>query len=203
MKQLKNKIKIILFDADGVIITGKPFSKYLETRYNIPKIELDTFFFGIFKKCLLGQRDLKEELPPYLRRWRISLSVEEFLYAWFTKENKTDSQLVTYIQKLRRQSIQCHIATNQECYRATFMEKKMKFETFFDSVFASSSLGVIKPDPIFFYKILEKLPFSANEILFWDDSNDHVESAKKLGIHAYRYSNFHRFLITMKKYGLS
>lgn len=194
-------IKVILFDADGVLINGEKFSVNLEREYGISKEKTLPFFTGIFKECIIGNADLKEVIKPYLKDWGWEKSVEELLDFWFKSEHKIDEELVKYIQQLRQKGIQCYLATNQEKYRATYMLDKMGFKDCFDQVFASAHLGHKKPDLEFFSKVMEKLSeIKKDEVLFWDDTLENIEAAIQFGIKAEFYTNFQDFKEKMQNY---
>src|SRR5690606_36888530 len=53
---------------------------------------------------------------------------------------------------------------------------------FFDKVYFSHRIGLRKPDAAVFEKVLTDNQFRASETLFIDDSPQHIESAKNLGI---------------------
>lgn len=56
----------------------------------------------------------------------------------------------------------------------------MEFTKNFDSVFCSCELGYKKPQREFYEKILHILDVAADEILYFDDATENIESAKKL-----------------------
>lgn len=63
-------IKVIIFDADGVLIHGKrKFSITLAKKHRIPLEVTLPFFTGPFQKSLIGNADLKEIISPYLEKW--------------------------------------------------------------------------------------------------------------------------------------
>ena len=53
----------------------------------------------------------------------------------------------------------------------------------FDTVFCSGDEGVVKPDPTAFEITLERLGVEANEAVFIDDTTEHVEASRKIGLH--------------------
>lgn len=53
---------------------------------------------------------------------------------------------------------------------------------FFDKVYLSHRVGLRKPDPAIFQKILHDNHLKPEETLFLDDSLQHIQSAQKLGI---------------------
>lgn len=194
-------IKVILFDADGVLINGGMYSNELERRYGITSEITRPFFMGVFQECLTSSKDLKHEIKPYLEQWGWEKSVQEFVDEWFEYEHKIDLPLINYIQKLRAQGTKCVVATNQEKYRADYMLQKMGFKNSFDKVYASAHLGARKPDQKFFIKLLLNFPgLAKSEILFWDDSPGHVTAAKQFGINAELYTTLADFYEKMKHY---
>lgn len=197
----KNMIKVVLFDADGVLLTGTMFSTYLQTYLGLNEDIIQSFFDNEFKKCLTGQSDIKDELPKYLKRWGWKKSVNDFLELWFKSEHIIDNRLIMYIQTLRRKGINCSVATNQERNRAEYMRSQMGFNKVFNKIYASSHFGYIKSNRNFFVKVMQDLPsIQKEEILFWDNSIGNILVAKKFGINAELYISFPDFQKKTEKY---
>jgi FMN hydrolase / 5-amino-6-(5-phospho-D-ribitylamino)uracil phosphatase len=57
----------------------------------------------------------------------------------------------------------------------------------FEGVFASHHLGVRKPDPRFFDRLLAAIGHEARECLFVDDREDNCESARAVGMQVHRF----------------
>ncbi len=55
---------------------------------------------------------------------------------------------------------------------------------YFDWTFVSHELGMMKPDPEVFQHVIRTIGTSADRLLFFDDCNDHVLAARRLGIRA-------------------
>lgn len=194
-------IRVIIFDADGVLIETEVFSKQFSRDYSIPLHEITPFFTGIFDTAITGKADLKEIIKPYLKKWGWQKSPEAFLDYWFTSEHHLNKELLMYIQHLREKKITCVVATNQEKYRATYMLEKMGFSDSFTKLYASCHLGSKKPDQLFFQKVFDDLKdYKKEGVLFWDDSEENVKAAKEFGIQAELYTSFGDFQKIMKKY---
>lgn len=194
-------IKVVLFDADGVLINGPMFSEYLARDYGITPDKTWLFFTGVFKECVRGKADLKEELPPYLKKWGWKGTVDDFIHYWHNCEHIINQDLVDYIQNLRKKGIKCYLATNQNKYRFDYMLKEMGFSEFFDKCYASANLGHRKPEIEFFQELLRDLGnIDRSQVLFWDDTPRNIAAAKEFGIHAEFYTDFKDFKEIMKKY---
>jgi putative hydrolase of the HAD superfamily len=191
----------MLFDIDGVLVNGEPFSQQLARDYGITLEMTAGFFKGVFSECLVGRADLKQEIASYLPQWGWQRSVDEFLADWFAYETCIDEALLASIQQLRQQTLPCYLATNQERHRIAYILNEMGFAGKFDGIFSSASIGYMKHEPAFFAAVLEALPgVQAREILFWDDNLANVAAARTAGIQAELYTNFANYEKQMSTY---
>jgi putative hydrolase of the HAD superfamily len=195
-------IKVIIFDADGVLVhSDRRFSVALAEKHGISTETTLPFFSGPFQDCLVGNGDLKETIAQYLPSWGWDRGVDAVLDYWFELEHDTDEELVEYIQGLRKQGMMCLLATNNEKYRFEYMLKRMGFAKSFDRTYSSAHLGHKKPNYEFFQKIFSDLKnIEKNEILFFDDATENIQGAKDFGINADLYESFDDFKDKKKKY---
>jgi putative hydrolase of the HAD superfamily len=68
----------------------------------------------------------------------------------------------------------------------------------FKVVFCSGDEGIIKPDPSAFNLTLEQLGTESAEAVFIDDTREHVEAARKLGIHGIVFTTAERLNSDLK-----
>lgn len=193
-------INAILFDADGVLITGEKFIDHLQRELHISPEMTAPFFKGKFKECLVEKADLKIEIVPYLRGWGWTKSVDDFLKLWFDVEHHLNNPLLQQIEILRKKGIRCYVATNQEKYRSQYIKDYMKLKPLFDGFFASNEIGFCKPEKEFFTFIIDRIKVDPEEILFWDDAPGHVEGARLIGINAELFISFEDFQLKMMNY---
>jgi putative hydrolase of the HAD superfamily len=182
------KNKIYMFDADGVVIQSQMFSYKYAQEFNINISELDNFFKTDFQACLIGKSDLKIVIKPWLKKWNWSKPVDEFLDYWFKAEHSINFELIENIKELRKSKIKCVLATNQEKYRLEYMKKEMDFETIFDKIYSSNLIGFKKPALEYYRFILNDLNENPSNIIFYDDRQENIESAKLLGINSHLYN---------------
>ncbi|PZU92189.1 MAG: hypothetical protein DCF32_23730 [Leptolyngbya sp.] len=66
------------------------------------------------------------------------------------------------------------------------LRDRYTFFDYFDQLFLSYKIGLIKPSPAIFEHLLTMLNAPADSVAFFDDGARNVEAARALGIHAYR-----------------
>jgi putative hydrolase of the HAD superfamily len=182
-------IKVIIFDADGVLIYNKrKFSVLLAEKYGITLEMTLPFFTGPFQDCLVGKADLKEIISPYLVTWGWNKGVGAFLDLWFQAEHNINEELIEYIKEFRKKGILCILGTNNEKYRFEYMMNEMGLASVFDKTYASAHLGHKKPNKEFFEEIIKDLgDIKKEEILLWDDDPKNIKGAKEFGINTELY----------------
>lgn len=177
------KYQVVLFDADGVLITSKfRFSDLLKSEYGIGFDVLQPFFSGPFKKCHKGEADLKEELVKVVDDWGWKGTVDELMEFWFTKGTEIDQEMLARVEKLKTDGVRCFMATDQEKYRGENLTRRLGDGHPFEKVFISSSIGVPKKDPEFWEYVSREIgSIPKNEVLFIDDSIENIDAAKEFG----------------------
>ena len=185
-------MKCLLLDVDGVLITSERFSKQYQETFGISnELMLPFFESEEFEATHNGKGDLKQILTPYLAKWKWQGSVEELLEWWFRAQSTPNVKLLSVVKELRAKGMKCYLATNQEQYRTDYLRKQLGDQ--FDGIFASCEMGCQKPSFEFFEKVLEETKVKPEEIVFFDDTQKHVDGAKKLEIKAYFYTSFEDF----------
>ncbi len=181
-------MKVLLLDADGVLFKSEVlFSTLFAQEHNVPLEEISEFFRGPFVQCQTGEKDMKEELPPYLEKWKWNGDLNSFLTYWFESEFNFDETLNKSVQLLREKRVLCCLASNNEKYRATHLENRLREMDTLDKYYFSWSLKSKKNKPEFFEKIIEELRVAPEEIVFIDDEQQNIDAAKSLGINARLY----------------
>ncbi len=190
-------IKCVVFDADGVVINFKYFTIELEKQHGISHEKVQSFFEKKFNGCLIGKKDLKKEIAPYLLEWGWKKTVDDFLDFWFKTEDRPNILMINFINLLRSKKYPIILATNQEKYRTKFMIKEMKFDKLFDDIISSADAKSKKPSVEFFTflfkQIEQKYGIKREDVVFWDDAKENVVAATDFGFKSFEYKNFKHF----------
>ncbi|KAA0992336.1 HAD family hydrolase [Dyadobacter aurulentus] len=77
-----------------------------------------------------------------------------------------------------------------------------KLEDLFETVFLSYEMGVMKPNPLIYQKVLDQAGIKAEETLFLDDNYDNIQAAAKLGIETIHVQKPDTILEYLKDYAV-
>lgn len=197
---LKRKL-YIFFDVDGVIISSehqnpaisRPWDEALVNKFNINPKDLSAMFFDkFFIDILVGKYDLKSKLSETLVKLGYNGDVNNVVNCWFEGDAKINYSVIEIIEKLRFKSgVHLFLATNQEKYRADYIWNKLGLRNYFEDIFYSANLGVLKNDEQFYCKVNEAINYNKDyeKIIFIDDNKDNISTAIKSGWNAYLYKS--------------
>jgi HAD superfamily hydrolase (TIGR01509 family) len=186
--------KVVLFDVDGVLsLHGQSFSTIYAKERNIDYKNFRNFFQGDFQEALVGKADLKKLIADHEDLWQTDGDIDNLMSRWFEFEDKRNKPLLKIVESLRAKGIKCYLVTNQENYRGKHIVNNM-FKGEFDGYFVSADIGSMKPSREFFLSVVDRVKsenpgIATKDILFIDDSPEHIEGAALIGINAYLYEN--------------
>lgn len=199
---MNKKVKIILFDIDGVLIRlPYYFSKVLEEQgcENAGKI-LDSFYHGDDNnQCAEGRADTRDTIMPYLQKFGWDKTAADYLQQQFNFESQyLDKNLISLVKQLQEEGITCCLSTDQEKYRAKYLLEEMDFQSIFTEHFVSCRLGYRKCQPGFWKQVIAELKkghpnLNPSEIVYFDDKPENIEVALKFGIRAFLFENVEQF----------
>jgi putative hydrolase of the HAD superfamily len=181
-------IKALLFDADGVI--QRPSALRHESWQALFGHERDAqpFLDAVFeceRRALEGTSDFIGALSGLLREWQCQGTLKDALAVWTMIA--PDPGMTQLVQTLRQGGIRCYLATNQEPHRAFYMSDQLGYRRLFDGAFYSCRMGVAKPATAYFRAIIDELGLPAANVLFIDDNEANVNSARDAGLNALQF----------------
>jgi putative hydrolase of the HAD superfamily len=177
-------IKAIIFDFGRVISAQKPRSLFqtYEQDLGLEPGTLNPIMFGsqVWQDALLGRKTAEEF-------WRavgpdLGLNTPEEVNAFrrrYQSDEAINEGVVGLIRRLHGHFKLAVLSNSPPGLTGWLADWDIL--DLFDAVFCSGDEGVVKPDPIAFEVILERLGLEAEEAVFIDDTASHVEAARKLG----------------------
>ncbi len=190
--QIDGSVKNIIFDLGGVILNidysrcEKAFSKYgVHDFKNIysQKDQLD--LFDDFENGKISAKEFRERLKKLIPEKISDTQFDDSWNAMLLDLPKERINLLTHLKKKYRTFLlsntnEIHIHWINNYLKKTFGLKNL--DSLFEKVYFSYELGMRKPDADIFQLVQKENNLKENETLFIDDSIQHIESAKKLGI---------------------
>lgn len=183
-------IKAIIFDLNGVFIKSPLLSDRFQHDFGVDP----EAFLSALKEIMAVVRmpdasDVYEYWKPYLEKWDIQLTKEEFEKYWFESEAE-NRQLVGFAEELKNKGIKLYILSNNLRERTEYYNAHFPFLLeLFDKVYYSWRTGFVKPDKRAYKLILDEYNLKPKECLYFDDSEHNVEVAQILGINAHKFTS--------------
>ena len=180
-----SSLSAVLFDADGVV--QHPAVEWRDALASVldSDADVDGFLRDLFaaeQPTLRGQGDFPSIVADVLARWGCAGRSAHVLRVF--QDIVVDRAVLQVVAELRQAGVYCALATNQNAHRARYMSDELGYARAFDHAFYSCDIGFTKPDPRFFRAVLDVLPNAADQVLFIDDHQENVASARDAGIRA-------------------
>lgn len=173
-------VAAVLLDADGVL--QRTSEDWYDVLLGLGGEGFPEACFEIEKPSLRGEGDFRDHLQAYLDENGLTCAVTDVLSPWLRIE--LDEGAMDVVAAVRANGTRCYLATNQQAVRAAHMREALGYEESLDGCFYSYELGVAKPDPDYFSRIVATLGLPAGELLFVDDRPDNVAAARSVGLAA-------------------
>lgn len=199
-------IKAITFDLDGVyFVNGK--SNFIS---NIVKLEVSE---AEAKRVFLESDEMNHQ-------YKEGKMTDEEYWTWASKEWKldktpkelidllisgyeVDKNVVETVKKVRANGYKTLICTNNFPARINGLQERFRFLDDFDAKAVSYEIGSSKPDSKIYQKLIEVSGVNPNEIVYADDHDENIIEAQKLGINAFFYDGFEKFIEKLKELGVN
>ena len=189
---MKN-IKVIIFDLGGVILNIS-YQNTIDSFKKLGVTNTDNFYSKkkqthIFNLIETGEITAEQFLSE-LQKLTDNATIKEVKDAWNSMlldlpESRLD--LLRFLKSKYKLFLLSNTnAIHINAIKNHLGETKWKsFCNLFDKMYLSHEIGVRKPNIEAFQFILKQQKLNPNEVLFIDDSPQHIEGAKKLGIICY------------------
>ena len=178
-------IKAIIFDFGRVISAQKPPSLFrsYEDELGLEPGTINSIMFDseAWQDALVGRKTVEEfwhEIGPELGLNSVD-EVDAFRHRYRADE-EINQGVLDLIHRLHGNYKLAVLSNSPPGLSKWLADWNML--NFFKVVFCSGDEGMAKPDPEAFELTLERLGLKPNEAVFIDDTREHVEAARKLGL---------------------
>ena len=185
-------IKNIMFDLGGVIMTiNQPSAvkRFKEIGLADAEQRLDPYtqsgIFGDLEEGKITADDFIRELSSMVGR---QLTFDECKYAWRGYTKEVPMRNIKALDKLRNAGFRLILISNTNPFMMHWGMSKdfsgdgRSIADFFDALYMSYKMKVMKPNRHMFEQIIEKENLVPEETLFVDDGPKNIEMGKELGL---------------------
>lgn len=185
----------IIFDLGGVILnidyhrTIRAFEALGMKDFNSTYSQLyQSDLFDAFERGEVSADAFRDALRPQLNAGVTTVEIDA---AWNAMLLDLPSERLTLLQSLQAQK-HIFLLSNTNRIHVEAFERDIEsvhgpraLTSCFEQAYYSCDVGMRKPEERIFRMVVESHGLSPNETLFIDDSPQHIEGAKKAGLHAY------------------
>ena len=187
---IKSMIRAVIFDLNGVFVKSRFFSERFEEKYGISQQEFIAALNSVMTKVRLPNAgDTFEHWEPYLDKWGLKITKDDFLGLWFSGENQV-YEVVTIAKELKDKGLKVFILSNNFQERADYYRDNFPFlEEIADKIYYSWQTGFVKPDVRAYQNILDENNLKPEECIYFDDSEENIKVSTQLGIKSFIFKD--------------
>ena len=181
-------IEIVLFDLGGVLVelTGVPtMLGWTSDKYDEDKLWELWLNSPAVRSFETGCSTTEQFANGIIKEMDLPVGQTEFINAFSQWPRGLFPGVSELIEKLRNHFTLACFSNSNEIHWPRLMTE-MGLDDMFDFHFASHLMGKLKPDQESFEYVLQNLGSKASSVLFLDDNEINVKSARKVGIEAHR-----------------
>lgn len=188
---MERVIKNIVFDLGGVIMTLDPaeaLRSFKALGLSDAERYLDSYtqsgIFGNLEEGKITAEDFRSKLSSLTGH---ELTFDECKHAWLGYRKDVPQRNLDLLKELRAKGYRLILLSNTNPFMmdwalsSEFDGKGSSLNDYFDALYLSYRLGIMKPAPDFFRQVLDNENILPEETLFVDDGPRNVEAAGKLG----------------------
>ncbi len=185
-------IKHIIFDLGGVLLnidyslTEQAFQAAGVKNFHDCFSQLKQT--DLFDKLEMGQIPATEFIAAMQKASEATITEEQVIHAWNAMLLDFPLRRLQILQQLHLYYDLFLLSNTNEIHEKAFNDILMRAHgiptigVFFDKVYYSHRVGLRKPMPEIFERVLTESGLKPSDTLFIDDSPQHIEAAKQLGI---------------------
>lgn len=185
-------IRAIVFDIGGVLeyTPRLGIDKQWEAKLGLQPGELDSCLHEVWSTGSIGTITLDEVHTKIGETLRISQEQVDTLMddIWREYLGTLNTELAEYFRSLRPK-YQTAIISNSFVGAREKEEEHYRFSEICDFIVYSHEVGLRKPDPQIFALACERLGLQPSEVIFVDDHEEVMVSAREMGMHCIEFKD--------------
>jgi len=188
-------IKLVIFDAYGVTLTGGfPLTmKALAQRFNRNWEDLQNIFYTkYFNQAAERKITQQQAWELAIKETKLKISIKEIKEIHYSFMN-INKDIIPVINKVKKDNKIAILLTKNTREQHNDVNKKLNFTKYFDDVINTWELNLPKASKETIKYVLKKFNVKSGETIYIDDQENNLQEAKKLGVHTIFYKNLEQF----------
>lgn len=180
-------LKAIIFDLNGIFLVSEMLSVRFERDFKVP---IPEFLHGLNQ--IMDQVRKPGAQPaftywkPYLDKWGIKLSEQEFWDYWFNAE-KPSEEMLDLAKQIKAKGLKIFLLSNNFKERAEYYGHYRWMSDVIDNAYYSWKTGFVKPDYKAWENLLRENNLEPEDCMYFDDQEKNVKAAGEVGIKSYLF----------------
>lgn len=183
-------IRAVIFDLGGVLVRTEDRTSRtrLAERHGLTYMELSELVFDSpsAHQATRGEITTEEHWNEVRKRLGLSKVESPQVPLEFWGGDRLDEDLVNYLRGLRPQ-YKIALLSNAWDDLRQMIEEVWDCADAFDQIVISAEVGMVKPEPPIYKKVLSDLDVKPREAVFVDDFPENVAGAKAVGLEAIQF----------------
>lgn len=197
------KLRWILFDLGGVLYEID-LVRPVEMLKSLSRTKMDGFLEDYlyskhrdFMKGIYTKEEFFKEIKNSLN---LNISLKEIEHIWGKIIVGFRNEFRPLLTTLKLDYKLALLSNTDPCHIEKILKEFPEFPYFFDKIFLSYEMKMIKPDQGLFMKVLEEIEEEPYHCLFLDDSSENIEIARSMGFYAEQVNNYYDVLNVLRNY---
>ena len=192
---ISTKIEAIIFDYGGVLI-NIDYQATIDEFKSLGIYDFDAMYSqadqsNLFNQIETGQITPDKFVNQLLRLLPEGIKFEQVVSAWNAIIKDVPIKSIKLLTDLKAKGYKIYLLSNTNSLHIEVANNEwnkvseLKIEELMDAVYYSHEVGLRKPDQSIFEFVCAKHKLDVSKTLFIDDSIQHIEGAKKIGLQTY------------------
>jgi putative hydrolase of the HAD superfamily len=200
-----DSVETLIFDLGGVFIKLTGVEKMMEwtmDRFTVEELWALWFRSEAVRGFETGAIDEKTFAHGIIRDYGLNVSSDEFLYhfsTWATEMFPGSRRLLSSL----RDRYTLVSLSNTNAMHWKIICSRYQLDRYFHHNFPSHEIGRIKPEAETFDYVLSCISSPARKVIFFDDTPQNIETARRVGINAVQVLGVEGLSATLEKLGIA
>lgn len=179
--------KVYIFDYGKVIekpMDVKKLYKELEAEVSYEEFLENWTNPQNYMEAFKGTISTEEKIEKSIKECKCNIDKEKYFVAYKKAKTGYYEDTIEIIKKLKKEGKKVCLLSNLAEIDYKIFKEELDM-SLFDDLFLSYKMHKVKPEKEIFIEVINKLEKKPEEIIFFDDSKNNIEMARKCGINAY------------------